>query len=552
MKKIFTLFIALTFISNINSQNNTQSHYISEMFSAVFSNSIQAGLESKPYNNIYATSDSNLFVVNRRGFIDPTSQGYAKISKINALTGVNENYFIAPSPTYIENGGVIGRIWIWALGATDPFLFVAVDEGIWIYYRNDSNQYEYFKTVSLPNVTHLETTNTELHAFIENNDGYDWFKVNLSNYEIDTVRPLVLKNHFFLQIAPVKMLSVRNNALYLLQQKEPSVEKYSLTGKFLAEYPLKISNWRPIPDEITTILDSIEDITERNYAFASYSIFDYNMMHLFYVFPSEKFFIIAIDKNKTSETFVTPYFVQIVGDTTTILPYTIKLSENEKFDKEHFPFLSAGAEGNIVFTQFNDGITQVNLGTPVSWHNKTQKEYKNEVNLYHRDNNPIEKIETYQFIKNIIPIDSIQFLDYDNNSFYLNKVKKDKAIFIISQYPQCSSCIKTIWSYFSNKILHDVELYNVGQNCPTYLSKKEYIKEVKDFLKTEFTPLFMDNEKHNSATKFLTTQKTSPLVLLFDKKLQHIEVITATHIIGDFMGNLNPSFIHTIDNFAEN
>ena len=539
-------------MSNLSSQNNAQPHYFSEMFHAIFSKSIQADLETKAYSNIYATSDSSLFVVNRKGFIEPIRKGHAKISKVNALTGANENYFVAPSPTYIEKGGLISRIWIWALGATDSLLFLSVDEGIWIYRMMDSNQYKYSKTIILTDVRHLEIANNELHVFIENDNGFDWFKVNLSNYEVDTVRKLILKNHFFLQIAPVKMLSVRNNALYLLQQNAVSVEKYSLTGEFLAEYPLKISNWRPIPEDITTKLDSIEDITERNYAFASYSIFDYNMMHLFYVFPSERFFLVAIDKNKNYETFITPYFVQIIGDTTVVTPYTVKLSEDEKFCENHFPLLTASANGNLVFAQLNDCITQINLSTSVLWHNKTQKEYNQEVDLYHRDNDPIEKIETYKFIKNNIPIDSMKFLDYDNNIFYLNDIKKDKAIFIISQYPQCSACIKTIWNYFSKKILPDVELYNVGQNCPTYLLKKENIKEVSTFLKTEFTPLFNDTNELNAATKFLTIQKSNPLVLLFNKKLQHIEIITAMDIIGDLMGNLNPTFIHAIDNFAEN
>ena len=551
MKKIFTLFITLTFMSNLSSQNSSQSHYISEMFNAISSKSIQTDLETKAYNNIYATSDSSLWIVNRRGFIDPTRKGYAKITKVNAFTGENELYFIAPSPAYTENGGETGRIWIWALEVTDSFLFVAADEEIWIYHANDSNQYEYYKTVPIAGVMDLEITNNELHAFLENNDGFDWYKINLSNYKIDTLKPLVLRNRFFLQIAPIKIISVKNNALYLLQQKAASIEKYSLSGEFLAEYPLKIPNWRPIPDNLTGKLDSIEDITERNYAFASYSIFDYNMMHVFYVFPSERFFMVAIDKNKSSETFVTPYFIQIIGDTTIITPYTTKLADNEKFGENRFPFLTAGAEGNMVFAQLNDYITQINLSTDVSWLNKTQKEYKQEVDLFHRDHEAVKKVETYKFIKNNITVDSIQFFDYDNNRFYLKDVQKDKAIFIISQYPQCSACIKTIWSYFSKTNLTHVALYDVGQNCPTYLLKKEHIKEVKEFLKTDFTPLFMNTKETNVATQQLTTQKTNPLVLLFDKKLQHIELITAANIIDDLMGNLNPSFIHLIHNFTE-
>jgi len=552
MKKNLALFIMLTYMSNIDSQNSVQPLFFSEMFDPISSKSIYVELETKAFNNIYATSNDNIFVVNRKGFINSIRKGSAKISKINLFTGDYENYFITPSPTYLENGGVTSRIWIWALETTDSLLFVAVDEGVWLYQVNDSNQYKYLKTIVLDHVSHMEILNNELHAFIENNDGFNWYKVNLSNYEIDTLKPLVLKNHFFLQIAPAKMVSVKNNALYLLQQKSPSIEKFSLTGEFIAEYPLKISNWRQIPEEIATKLDSMEDITERNYAFATYSIFDYNMMNLFYVFPKERFLMIAIDRNKTSETFVTPFFIQIIGDTTIVEPYSVKLAENKKFGDNIFPFLTAGAEGNIVFAQHNDYITQINLCTDVSWQNKTQKEYKKEVDLYHRDNEPVEKIETYKFIKESIPVDSIQFLDYDNNIFYLNNIKKDKAIFIISQYPQCSACIKTIWNYFSNKNLPDVELYNVAQNCPTYLLKKENIKEVKEFLKTEFIPLFIDSKKLNTATKLLITQKSNPLIVLFDKKLQHFEVITAANIIGDLMGNLNPSFIHTIDNFAEN
>ena len=92
----------------------------------------------------------------------------------------------------------------------------------------------------------------------------------------------------------------------------------------------------------------------------------------------------------------------------------------------------------------------------------------------------------------------------------------------------------------------------MAQNCSTYLKKKENIKEVGTFLKTEFTPLFIDLVKLNPATKHILMQKENPVILLFDKKKQHIEVISAIHIIEDFMGNLTPAFIQTIENFAEN
>jgi hypothetical protein len=134
----------------------------------------------------------------------------------------------------------------------------------------------------------------------------------------------------------------------------------------------------------------------------------------------------------------------------------------------------------------------------------------------------------------------------------LNAIRKEKAIMIISQYPQCSACIKIIWNYFSKKNLPEIELFNVAQNCPTYLLKKENIKEVNGFLKTEYTPLFIDTKGLNASTKLLLSQKTNPIILLFNKKLQHVEVISAYHIIGDLMGNLNPSFLHAIDNFVEN
>ena len=187
----------------------------------------------------------------------------------------------------------------------------------------------------------------------------------------------------------------------------------------------------------------------------------------------------------------------------------------------------------------------------MSWKNKTQKEFEHEENLYHRDHEPVSKIETYHFIKDYIPVDSVRFLDYDDHVFSLNDIKKEKAIFIISQYPQCAACIKALWNYFSHAKLPGVELYSVAPDCPTYLLKKEHIKEVSAFLKTEYTPLFMDTKQLNAATKYILAQKANPVILLFDKKLQHIEVISSMHIMGDFMGGLTPSFIQKIKNFAE-
>ena len=552
MKKIYTLLIILTILGNLNSQNITQIPFISELFDIDYSNTIQANLDTKTYNNINTTHDSVLFVINQKGFEFQTQIGYAKISKINAFTGMEETCFIPPSPTYLENGGKLSHIWIYALAANDSLLCIAVDESIWIYRYTVSKQYEYSKTISIADVSYMEIVNNMLHTFAINDEGFDWVKINLLNNEMENVRKLVLHNHFFLQIAPVKIVSIRNNALYLLQRNEPTIEKYSLTGEFLANYSLEIPNWRKIPVNITQQLDSIEDITERNYAFSKFSIFDYNLMHLFYVFPCERFLMIAIDRNKAAATFIAPYFIQIIGDSTIVEPYSIKLNENDKFGETLFPFLTAAAEGNLIFAELKEHITQVNNSSNVSWQNKTQQEFQHEVNLYYRDKDPIEKIETYHFKKNYISIDSVQFLDYDDIRFSLNNIKKEKAILIISQYPQCATCAKVIWNYFSNKSLPGVELYNISLDLPTYLMKKENIKEVNLYLKTEYTPLFINTRELNYATKQILSQKSNPIVLLFDKRLQHIEVISSDKIIKDLRGNLNPSFLHTIDNFAEN
>jgi len=552
MKKTCILFICLMFMGNIKSQNNAQSPYISELFDVVFSATVQTDFDTKTHNNIYTTHDSSLFVINPQGFINqPLVAGYAKVSKLNAFTGTEETFFIPPAPEFIENGGKLNRIWIWALAVSDSLLFLAVDEGIWIYHLTNAKQYEHLKTIPLKDVSTLEIANNDLHAFVDNSKGFDWMKIDLSTYEIKNMRQLMLKNPLFLQISPVKVIAIANNALYLLQQNTPAIEKYSLTGNLLANYSLKIPGWEKIPNEIVHRLDSMEDLTERAYAFSTLSIFEKNFMHLFYVFPSERFFMIAIDKNEAEKTYITPYFVQIIGDTVMVESYSVKLPENEKFGEKYFPFLTAGAEGNLIFAQLNEYVTQMNRSTTISWQNKTQKEFQHEENLYHRDHEPVEKMETYRFIKNYIPADSVQFLDYDDHIFSLNDIKKEKAIFIISQHPQCVACIKTLWSYFSRIKLPDVELYNVAPDCPTYLLKKENIKEVNAFLKTEYISLFMDIKQLNSATKHVLAQKASPVVLLFDKKLQHIEVISSTHIINDFMGNLTPSFIQRIKNFAE-
>lgn len=552
MKKIYTLLIMLTFSGILYSQNNTLFPYISELFDNGCSTEIQADLDTKSQNHIYTITNSTLFVINKKGFEFNTQIGYAKIHKINFFTGHEEIYLISPSPTYLENGGMLSHIWIWALAASDSLLFVAVDEGIWIYHYTAIQQYEYLKTIAIEDVWQMEIVDNMLHVFIKNDEGFNWEKSSIINFETEKIGHLVLNNRFFLQIAPLKVISISNNALYLLQRNEPVIEKYSLNGKLLAVYQLEIPNWQNIPKDVAQKLDSIEDITERNYAFSKFSIFEKNFMHLFYVFPCERFLMIAIDKKNNDETFMTPYFIQIIGDSTIVEPYSLQLKENEKLGEQYFPFLIPRAEGNLIFANQKEHITQVNRTTTVTWQNKTQKEFQRDVNLYHRDNDPIDKIETFYFKKNYIPVDSIHLLDYDNNIFLLNDIKKDKAIFIISQYPQCTTCAKVIWNFFSNKKLSDIELYNVTLDCPTYLMKKENIKEVNLFLKAEYTPLYINTKELNDATKQILSQKSNPIILLFDKKLQHIEVISSDNIIGDLMGNLKPEFLHTIENFTEN
>jgi len=552
MKNVCLFIIILLLYSNIKSQNDTQTHYVSELFERFISKKISPNLDTHAGNNIYTINDSALFIINQKGFEKQASAGGAKITKLNVITGEEKTFLISPPIEFIESGKKLSQIWIWAMAASKSSIFIAVDDEIWVYHLVDSMKFEYLRPISLKCVSKLEVVNNDLHAFVKNKSGFDWIKINLTSFEVNCVRTLTLTNPFFLQIEPVKMFAINNNALYLLQQNTPVIEKYSLTGELLIKYTLKIPNWRNIPEMITRKLDSIENLTERNYAFSKYSIFDYNFMHLFYPFSCERFFMIALDRNNKEKTFITPYFVQIIGDTTVVLPYSVKLNENEKFGNKYFPFLTARAEGNLIFAYWNEYITQINRSDTVSWLNKTQKEFQKEVNLYHRDHEPVEKIETYYFLKNDFPIDSVQFLDYDDNLFSLYDVTKEKAIFIISQYPQCKACITSIWNYFSQTPFTNIDFYNVTPNCPTYLLKKENIREVKSFLKIEFTPLFIDTKQLTSAIKNILAQKANPVILLYNKKLQHIEIISSTHIIGDVMGNISSSFIKTIKNFAEN
>jgi thioredoxin-related protein len=538
-------------VSQAISQNLTNP-YISELFTHIISKQIQSNADLQYRENIYATFDSTLYIMHQKGFQKQYPAGYAKISKINLFTGYEESYNIFPSSQFLENGETANHIWIWALAVSNNILFLAVDEGIWIYQFAETKQYEYVNTVPVENISKLFVVNNELHVFVDYEKGFDWLKINLSDFEITNVKRLELKNPFFLQVAPAQIIAMNNNALYVLQQNEPEIEKYSLAGEWLGNYNIKIQSWNPIPDETADTLNSMEDITERNYAFAKYGIFNYNMIHLFYVFPNERFLMIAIDRNKNDGTFITPYFIQIIGDNIIVEPYSIKLQESEKFGDRYFPFTPPRAEGNFVFAQRNEYITQVSQRTTVDWQGKTQKEYEHEINMYHRDNDPIEKMETYCFIKNYIPADSVRFLDYDDHFFSPNDIKKDKAIFIISQYPQCSMCLKMLWQYFSQQKLPEVELFNVAQDYNTYLLKKEYLKEVNTYLKTEYTPLFYKSKEVSSATEHILNQSANPLILLFDKRSQHIEVITSEHIMGYVVGTFEPSFIHTLRNFIEN
>jgi len=523
-----------------------QPPHISELFKAILSSPIHSEFNTRINSNIYATHDSMLFVMNKQGFGNrtPGTAGRAKISKLNIFTGVEETYYVPPAPAFLKR---TNHIWTWALAASDSLLILATDEGIWMYQLTDTSQYEYLKTISLKQVSKLEIVNNDLHVFVGHDDGFNWLRINLSNYEIKNVRLLSLNNRFFLQIGPVQIIAMNNNALYLLQQNEPVIEKYSLTGELLTNYTLEIPNWSRLPEETTRQLNAIEDITERVYAFSKFSIYESNFMNTFYVFPCERFLMMALD----AKTFRAPYFIQIIGETTIVEPYSIHLHENEKFGENQFPFLVHYTEANLIFSQLNEYITQINRGTTVSWQNKTQKEFQQEENLYHRDHEPVSKIETYRFMKNYISVDSIQFLDYDDHIFSLNDIQKEKAIFIISQHPQCLACVKSLWKHFSNTTSPNVEIYNVTPGCSTYLMKKENIKEVSAFLKTEYTPLFMDTKQLNPATRRILEQKANPVVLLFDKKLQHVEVFSSMYMIADLMGNLSPSFIQTIKNFME-
>jgi len=63
----------------------------------------------------------------------------------------------------------------------------------------------------------------------------------------------------------------------------------------------------------------------------------------------------------------------------------------------------------------------------------------------------------------------------------------------------------------------------------TYLLKNREHQRSQCFPKTKYIPLFIDKKQLNSSTKYILMQKANPVVLLFDKKLQHIEITSSMH-----------------------
>lgn len=549
-KLLISILVICTYI--VFSQTK-QDPYVSELFDLSKFTAIDCFENQQTKNQFLSCTDqNNIYFIDQLGLNLTKFEQYATIF-VTELSSGAQKQLLLPVPEFVRKGknSQMG-IWIWAFAISKTHLIIAIDELILIYKIDETDTIIYERKIDKDNIDELHILNDNLHAFEYDNDmGYIWYKYDMETLHETKVRNLEMDAHFFFQIGPRRIIDIRDNILYFVQQAIPRVDTYNLAGDFLTSYQIPFQNWRAIPIDIKSKLNELKDISERSSYFSKYKLSDFNFVNLFYVFSQNRFLIFIMDKNEVAKSYFTPYLVQIVGDNFIIEPYTLKLKDDVVFENGLFPFPIEKDRHNLVYKRVEDKLISIDAGTTVEWENKSKKKYDTDVDLFHKDCESQTIFQLLELKNSTFNLDAIQFTDFDNTPFFLSNIKKDKAIFLISKDPQCSACIKSLWNWASSITFENVEIVNVSNNCLTYLDRREKAKEINQYLKIPYTLLFLNVTPDSEVMKMLVNQVASPVVMFYNKRKSDIQVISTMRLFDPILNTFSQLFIKRAADFLQ-
>lgn len=387
--------------------------------------------------------DSCFYFVEQQGFqYDRGKDRFAVIYAISLKDHVQRE-IVVPAPQ--KNGSARGSkrisdgdLWIYDFDFYENLLIVTTQEEILVYRKEDSSGYQLvFSDCCHKNLHTSYIEGDRLHIFEEDHDGgYLWFHKDIGGDSATLVRELAYEAPHVVQIQPNRHLSHDKEHVYFLSTRHPRFEIYAKSGELIRTEGFELPGWKCFDDYyirrslekpygIERILSVKDDLFSYSYPKMAFH-FDDGLMLFYLQFDT------TIGKS------VLQY--AILDHDKQLQRYSFN-HDDGRYVAAQFPFdLMKGGYDKGSFSSGNT-LVQLTYYSDVSWKNKTDEEYKDELNRYFESNdaNVAYKIMHFTGNSDAKPTNG-GVRDRKGDSIH-----NIRRVYVVHGDLECSGCVRAIY-----------------------------------------------------------------------------------------------------------
>ena len=437
---------------------------------------------------------------------------------------------------YDKNGANKTKIWVKGIAVSDDRIAVITQNKLFVFscFKNFG---ESDKEITVKNAVDgyfhqgifyvIEMDNHEKYV-LSSVDGTDGTKKHIRDFCFDAP--------FVLQFRPNRYLVVSDDGICHLETNNIGYTKYSLEGDTIYTARCETDSlWKSIPPEVTKkimshpygtgrIYEALESNRENSFCTKIFPLKGNRSLIAYRCFD--------IEEQKEAYRLVYTCYDSLSQKLET-KPYRFDYYDDELLSNENFPFYLYKSE--VVYSQtYSDKFIQIVQNAPLDWSGLSAGAYKDSVNKYYKDHEPViqlrimtlrgGRVENGSALTNISSFcdgkPNFLFKDFEGNFVNIDSLPNSKMIIIVNNELQCSSCEHVLYDFFNGVVMENdcidgrfVVAVAFPELC-SFLLKRERIKEVAQYVKIPFTPLFFDNMVLPDGCDFISASDFPKVILL--------------------------------------
>ena len=425
---------------------------------------------------------NTFYFVEQQGFQDKKN-GYQAIIHALATDDYEQTEIILPLPDNGRNKERYAReLWIYDFSFDDDYLLVTTQEELILYKRIHNQNYLVESTYRHQNLCMGYIHQNKIYFFEEDHDkGFKWFQQDIGGDSATLVRELTYEAPHVVQIQPNRYLFHNQQSVFFLSTRHPRVEVYDLGGRFQETIHFDLPLWKAFEDDYIRKTLTVPYGIERIYAVKD-ELYDYSYPKV--VMPLREDLLLLYMQ-----------FDTLTGKS--VLQYAIRTEDGRtrrflRTDHEDSTYLAA----RFPFTLFQGGydkgnacgngkIVQITYMTEVPWLGKSPSEYRNALNQYFEENDPILAYKVMRYYPST-EREGTGLFTTGGGWLTLNELPSKKSILFLHQDLECSGCAKVLYQLMNRTELSHVHIGNVYPHAITGLATYELRNKIKNELDKPF------------------------------------------------------------------